>query len=146
MGHRSRSTPPLMEAFTSSGARAAGAAADRADAAFAESCETACITPRAVAAIKPRLHALGARVRLIVVGLSGSFLTCLAGVLANLVAEGWTPAAGWQPFAKQFIIAYSAASCVVVTLFPLLLPRLSRWLQQLACARSGRSRLPKTCA
>lgn len=60
-------------------------------------------------------------------GLVGCFLTCVASVAAGLLAEGSTPASGWAVFIERLGVGYGAASLVVVLVFPLLMPALLRW-------------------
>jgi hypothetical protein len=64
----------------------------------------------------------------IVVGLIGCFMTSVAGVTAVLTFNGWAAQGGWTEWVKRIAIAYSAASMVVVVVFPWLVPKLMKWL------------------
>ena len=41
-----------------------------------------------------------------------------------MIFNGWEMQGGWTEWAKRIAIAYSAASVVVITVFPLLVPKL----------------------
>lgn len=62
------------------------------------------------------------------VGLVGCFLTSVAGVTAVMIFTGWAVQGGWAEWVKRLAIAYSAASVVVVAVFPWLVPKLMKWL------------------
>lgn len=61
------------------------------------------------------------------VGLVGCFLTSVAGVSAVMVFSGWAVQGGWAEWARRIAIAYPAASVVVVTGFPWLVPKLMKF-------------------
>jgi hypothetical protein len=60
------------------------------------------------------------------VGLIGCFLTSVAGVTAVMIFTGWAVHGGWAEWAKRMAIAYSAASMVVLAVFPWLVPKLMK--------------------
>ena len=68
------------------------------------------------------------------VGLTGCFLTSVAGVTAVMIFTGWAVQGGWAEWAKRIAIAYSAASVVVFVVFPLLVPKLTKLLMNSAGA------------
>ena len=66
------------------------------------------------------------------VGLVGCFLTSVAGVSAVMMFSGWALQGGWAEWARRIAIAYPAASVVVVTVFPWLVPKLMKFFMALA--------------
>jgi hypothetical protein len=62
------------------------------------------------------------------VGLVGCFLTSVAGVSAVMISSGWAVHGGWAEWAKRLAIAYPSACVVVVTVFPWLVPKLTKFL------------------
>lgn len=58
------------------------------------------------------------------VGLIGCFITSVAGISSVMIFNGWEMQGGWTEWAKRIAIAYPAASVVVITVFPLLVPKL----------------------
>ena len=74
-------------------------------------------------------------------GLVGSMLTCVAGAAANGVLEvGWT-AELWPWMLRRIGVGYGAAVFVVVCIFPSLMPRLMMlWRAGTASAERGPAR------
>ena len=61
------------------------------------------------------------------IGLAGCFLTSVAGVTAVMLFTGWAQQGGWAEWLKRLAIVYSAASVVVLTVFPWLIPKLAEF-------------------
>lgn len=66
------------------------------------------------------------------VGLVGCFLTSVAGVSSVMIFSGWAAQGGWAEWAKRIAVAYPAASVVVFTVFPLLVPKLMNFFMNSA--------------
>jgi hypothetical protein len=66
---------------------------------------------------------------IILVGLVGCFLTSMAGVTAIMLFKGWTVSGGWWEWFIRLAIGYPCACLVVVGVFPILVPWLTRRLE-----------------
>jgi hypothetical protein len=67
---------------------------------------------------------------IIIVGLVGCLLTSLTGIAAVMISKNWSLQGGWSEFFLRLSISYPASCCVVVLIFPALVPRLTRFFDQ----------------
>ena len=67
---------------------------------------------------------------IILVGLVGCFLTSLTGVTAIMLTKGWTTQGGFEELLTRLSISYPASCCVVVFIFPFLIPKLTGLLNK----------------
>jgi len=67
---------------------------------------------------------------IIFVGLVGCLLTSLTGVAAVMISKDWALQGGWSEFFLRLSISYPASCCVVVLIFPVLVPKFTRFLDQ----------------
>jgi len=63
------------------------------------------------------------RHEVLIIGLVGSFLTCVAATAANLMFERMS--GGALPFIGRVAVGYASAASVVMLVFPQLVPRLA---------------------
>ena len=66
---------------------------------------------------------------IILVGLLGCFLTSVAGVTGSMLISGWDISGGWPEWSKRLGLGYPCASLVVLLVFPLLVPKMTRFLE-----------------
>lgn len=66
---------------------------------------------------------------IIVVGLMGCFLTSVAGVSGSMLISGWDISGGWSEWIKRIGLGYPCASLVVFSVFPRLVPKMTRFLE-----------------
>jgi len=66
---------------------------------------------------------------IILVGLVGCFLTFLTGSTAVMLAKGWNSQGGFSELIYRLSIGYPAACVVVFLIFPILIPRLTHYLE-----------------
>lgn len=64
---------------------------------------------------------------IICVGLIGCFLTSVTGVTAVMLFRGWTEQGGWIEWARRIAIGYSASTLIVFSIFPSMVPRLTKY-------------------
>lgn len=70
------------------------------------------------------------RKTIIMVGLVGCFLTSVAGVTGSMVLSGWSASGGWMEWGRRLTLGYPCACLVVLTVFPVLVPRMTQWLER----------------
>jgi hypothetical protein len=66
---------------------------------------------------------------IILVGLVGCFLTSVAGVSGSMLISGWNTSGGWSEWIKRLGLGYPCACLVVLSLFPRLVPKMTRFLE-----------------
>lgn len=66
---------------------------------------------------------------IILVGLSGCFLTSLAGVSGSMLISGWDISGGWSEWIKRLGLGYPCACLVVLSVFPHMVPKMTRFLE-----------------
>jgi len=67
---------------------------------------------------------------IILVGMVGCFLTSVTGISAVMIFKGWSSQGGWPEWLLRVAVGYSAALTVVVGLFPLIVPKLTVYLEK----------------
>jgi hypothetical protein len=67
---------------------------------------------------------------IILVGLIGCLMTSLTGVAAVMVYKGWALQGGLGEFFLRMSVGYPASCCVVIFVFPSLIPRLTLLLER----------------
>jgi hypothetical protein len=73
---------------------------------------------------------------IICVGLIGCFLTSITGVTAVMLFRGWTEHGGWIEWAKRIAIGYPASTIIVFSIFPWMVPKLTKYFED-SIAHSG---------
>ena len=63
---------------------------------------------------------------IILVGLAGCFLTSVAGITGGMLLSGWHEAGGGLEWVKRLALGYPCACLVVLGVFPVLVPWLTR--------------------
>jgi hypothetical protein len=66
---------------------------------------------------------------IILVGLLGCFLTSVAGVSGSMLMSGWDMSGGWSEWIKRLGLGYPCACLVVLTVFPRMVPKMTRFLE-----------------
>ena len=66
---------------------------------------------------------------IILVGLLGCLLTSVAGVSGSMLISGWDMAGGWAEWIKRLALGYPCACLVVLSVFPRLVPKVTRLLE-----------------
>jgi len=66
---------------------------------------------------------------IILVGLLGCLLTSVAGVSGSMLISGWDMAGGWPEWIKRLGLGYPCACLVVLSVFPRLVPKMTRFLE-----------------
>jgi len=66
---------------------------------------------------------------IILVGLLGCFLTSVAGVSGSMLMSGWDSSGGWSEWIKRLGLGYPCACVVVLSVFPLMVPKMTRFLE-----------------
>ena len=66
---------------------------------------------------------------IILVGLFGCFLTSVAGVSGSMLLSGWDASGGWSEWVKRLGLGYPCASFVVLSVFPRMVPKMTRFLE-----------------
>ena len=66
---------------------------------------------------------------ILLVGLVGCFLTSVAGVSGYMLISGWNTSGGWSEWIKRLGLGYPCACLVVLSLFPRLVPNMTRFLE-----------------
>jgi hypothetical protein len=66
---------------------------------------------------------------IILVGLLGCFLTSVAGVSGSMFLSGWDASGGWLEWIKRLGLGYPCACLVVLSVFPRLVPKMTRLLE-----------------
>jgi hypothetical protein len=69
------------------------------------------------------------RKTIILVGLVGCLLTSMAGVTGTLLVSGWSESGGWFEWGRRLAVGYPWACVVVLSVFPVLVPRMTRYLE-----------------
>ena len=69
------------------------------------------------------------RKTIILVGLVGCFLTSLAGVTGSMLITGWTISGGGLEWVKRLTLSYPCSCLMVFLVFPILVPRLTRYFE-----------------
>ena len=67
---------------------------------------------------------------IILVGLAGCLLTSVAGVSGAMLMSGWELSGGWSEWARRLGLGYPCACLVVLLVFPRLVPKMTRFLEQ----------------
>ena len=70
------------------------------------------------------------KIIIIIVGLAGCFMTSLAGVIAVMIFNNWSLQGGFSELLLRMSVGYPAASCIVVLVFPFLIPKLTNFLER----------------
>ncbi len=65
----------------------------------------------------------------ILVGLLGCFLTSVAGVSGSMLMSGWVASGGWLEWIKRLGLGYPCACLVVLSVFPRMVPKMPRLLE-----------------
>ena len=65
----------------------------------------------------------------ILVGFVGCFLTSLAGVTGAMCLSGWQASGGGAEWVRRLAIGYPCACLVVLSVFPILVPRLTQYFE-----------------
>jgi hypothetical protein len=65
---------------------------------------------------------------IIAVVLVGCFLTSLTGIATVMLVKGWTKEGGLVEFFYRLSVGYPASCVVVVIVFPLLIPILTKFI------------------
>jgi len=66
---------------------------------------------------------------IIAVGLVGCFLTSLTGIATVMLVKGWTKEGGLVEFFYRLSLGYPASCLIVILIFPLLIPKLTRLIE-----------------
>lgn len=66
---------------------------------------------------------------IILVGLLGCFLTSVAGVSGSMLISGWDISGGWAEWLKRLGLGYPCACLVVLSVFPRMVPKMTRVLE-----------------
>jgi hypothetical protein len=66
---------------------------------------------------------------IVLVGLVGTFLTSLAGITGSMLLAGWEASGAWPEWTRRLVCGYPCACLVVLTVFPLMVPRLTQALE-----------------
>ncbi len=76
---------------------------------------------------------------IILVGLVGCFLTSVAGVSGSMLITGWGMAGGWPEWLKRLGLGYPCACLVVLSVFPRMVPTMTRFLEGPSSRQGGDS-------
>lgn len=79
-----------------------------------------------------------ARKTIVLVGLVGCFLTSVAGITGAMLISGWAASGGWLEWSRRLAWGYPCACGVVVGVFPVLVPWLTRRLEAQADTQPDR--------
>jgi hypothetical protein len=66
---------------------------------------------------------------IILVGLLGCFLTSVAGVSGSMLISGWDTSGGWSEWIKRLGLGYPCACLVVLSVFPRMVPKMTRFFE-----------------
>lgn len=66
---------------------------------------------------------------IILVGLLGCFFTSVAGVSGSMLISGWDISGGWSEWIKRLGLGYPCACLVVLSVFPRMVPKMTRFLE-----------------
>lgn len=66
---------------------------------------------------------------IILVGLIGCFLMSVAGVSGSMLISGWHMSGGWPEWLKRLGLGYPCACLVVLSVFPRMVPKMTRFLE-----------------
>ncbi len=66
---------------------------------------------------------------IILVGLLGCFLTSVAGVSGSMLISYWGASGGWLEWIKRLGLGYPCACLVVLSVFPRMVPKMTRFLE-----------------
>jgi hypothetical protein len=66
---------------------------------------------------------------IILVGLTGCFLTSVAGVSGSMLMSGWDASGGWFEWIKRLGLGYPFACLIVLSVFPRMVPKMTRFFE-----------------
>jgi len=70
------------------------------------------------------------KIIIILIGLVGCFLTSLTGSIAVMLNKGWVAQGGFPELLHRFSIGYPASCLVVFFVFPVIVPKITQFLDQ----------------